>query len=477
MKAAAPRSEPVPSAHQRVRTADVKDAQQYTHSRSFIPLSLLTLSALVLPIFLVHPFLISYPYTDDWILIRPIDSPLDYVTWLFTQHNDHFIPIQKLIQSALIKLSGYDFRILIILNYIVAVIVCSIWFFIFAVVRKFATLGDFIIPAVLLNQGFSTFRWGFAFQFLSTTFFLSGALLFSLLSIQKHESKFSIVAFFSLALCAWTGANGTIMSITFGIVALYVLLPRRHDHKIGFIIAVLAWLISVTSIIYQYRRSGAVVFPSGAELTQVAVYYLRISASWFGLAFLQFPVFKAMLTQVAIALVFVLTVGLILTSRKNEKTDEFYVTLALGGVVIASVILLALIALGRMKTVPYTPGLESHYGYNAAIIPIASWLMISLSMKGQQGRCVGSIALLTLALAIFALNLASANQMGRYMWAQSLEPQTELGQKSVSPKVLLDRHMKSFWYLEDDRMRPFLEEQIKILRAAPNSIWSNESAK
>jgi hypothetical protein len=55
----------------------------------------------------------NVPYYDDWVIMvdalsgaQPVDA-----AWLWQAHNDHRIPIPKLVLLALYHLGGWDFRV------------------------------------------------------------------------------------------------------------------------------------------------------------------------------------------------------------------------------------------------------------------------------------------------------------------------------------------------------------------------------
>src|SRR3989442_1390482 len=54
----------------------------------------------------------NVPYYDEWVMVdvlrgaQPVDA-----AWLWQAHNDHRIPIPKMVLLALYHLSGWDFRV------------------------------------------------------------------------------------------------------------------------------------------------------------------------------------------------------------------------------------------------------------------------------------------------------------------------------------------------------------------------------
>src|SRR5262245_601050 len=78
---------------------------------------LFLLSSFILLLFIFSLISRVSPWADEWFT-APL-TPMTFVEWagwLFQQHNDHIILIQKLLQGGLLRASGYDFRSLILLN-------------------------------------------------------------------------------------------------------------------------------------------------------------------------------------------------------------------------------------------------------------------------------------------------------------------------------------------------------------------------
>jgi hypothetical protein len=69
-------------------------------------------------------YLNRFPIVDDWAYIDPLNitSTKDFISWLFAQHVDHRIPLQKLIHFSLAKATGFDFRILVFFNLTLALL-------------------------------------------------------------------------------------------------------------------------------------------------------------------------------------------------------------------------------------------------------------------------------------------------------------------------------------------------------------------
>ena len=69
----------------------------------------------------MQPLSKSAPYSDDWSFIGAAGlGPEGVLRWSLQPHNEHFIPIMKLVQYAVLRVALFDFRPLIAINAMVA---------------------------------------------------------------------------------------------------------------------------------------------------------------------------------------------------------------------------------------------------------------------------------------------------------------------------------------------------------------------
>ena len=136
-----------------------------------------------------------FPYSDEWNYIQPMTSYSNsaLLRWLIEQHVDHRIPLQKSLHAVTLRLFGFDFRSLIGLNFLVACLVALLLMKIAREYRGVAAFGDLLIPACLLSFGTGFSLWGFEFQFLSSTFFVTLFLFLTLSSeLAAKPSRFNL---------------------------------------------------------------------------------------------------------------------------------------------------------------------------------------------------------------------------------------------------------------------------------------------
>ena len=104
------------------------------------------MTAVILFFVLQYPLVKPFPYSDDWIYIpRLITHVTSAFSWFFALHNDHRIPLQKIMQLGLLKLSGGDFRILIAFNVITVAATSICWIMFSRIIKKGPSWSEWIV--------------------------------------------------------------------------------------------------------------------------------------------------------------------------------------------------------------------------------------------------------------------------------------------------------------------------------------------
>jgi hypothetical protein len=152
----------------------------------------------------------SVPYWDEWVLVPALTGhqPLT-LEYLWAQHNEHRIPVPRLILVGLARLFHVDLRAGLILNVLVQGLVAAALVLAARKLRGRTIYADAFIPLALLNLGHhanfeSSFQVGFV---------LSEALACALLAIiacNRRLSRFATVfpAGACLLLLPYLGAQG-----------------------------------------------------------------------------------------------------------------------------------------------------------------------------------------------------------------------------------------------------------------------------
>lgn len=149
------------------------------------------------------------PYMDEWDMVDGLFSGRRMLPWLWELHNEHRIPLPKLLYAVLFKLSSHDFRAGAYFN------VLALAAFAFAVLRVAKRLGgrlhaaDAFLPFALLNWGqWENLLWGFQVAFVLQV--VASGLVLCL--IVRNDGRLSWTTAFvigiSLICLSLCGANG-----------------------------------------------------------------------------------------------------------------------------------------------------------------------------------------------------------------------------------------------------------------------------
>lgn len=191
------------------------------------------------------------------LLDRPLDQPLR-AYW--DQHNEHRIPLPKLLFVAAVKLAGDDFRAPVYMNAVLLAVTAGVLTTAVARARGRYVFADAAVPLIVMNLGqWENLLWGFQIQFFAST----------------------ILALMMLALVIGNGfASSTRRVAAAGVVTL--LLPLCGANGVALVPAFACYLllVGVANLRLGRRRPGAVALVAGvAGLVLVPVYFLGLRPS------------------------------------------------------------------------------------------------------------------------------------------------------------------------------------------------------
>jgi len=111
------------------------------------------------------------PYFDEYAnLAYLFGAPGKSVSAFWWQHNEHRIPLPRLVYIAAVRLSGFDFRAPVYVN---AMLLCAAAAFLLRAVRRVRgrfSIADAFIPLTVLGLGgWENLVWGFQLQFVIST--------------------------------------------------------------------------------------------------------------------------------------------------------------------------------------------------------------------------------------------------------------------------------------------------------------------
>jgi hypothetical protein len=211
-------------------------------------------------ILLVARYASNVPSWDDWDMVPTLtrNQPITW-NWLWSQHNEHRVPLPRLIFLGLNWLTLIDMRVTMYFDVLVMATLAAAMMVVAARLRGRPSVTDAFFPLVLLNWGqAANLLWGWQLQF------------------------FASVALACVALLAIVRAGATVpvrrAAVTVGICAL--LLPLCGANGLGMVPALAAWPLALALLPEawtggsQTRGSRLLVGLGGGALVVTLLYFI-----------------------------------------------------------------------------------------------------------------------------------------------------------------------------------------------------------
>ncbi len=181
--------------------------------------------------FVVH-YGSNVPSWDDWDIVPTLtaEQPIT-TTWLWSQHNEHRVPLPRLVLLALYKLTVADFRAVMFFNMLLLGSLALTMILVAKEVRGEVSYSDAFFPLLLLHWGqASNFLWAWQFQFIASTILTCIVLLMIVKIGTRYKSKtMAIMIGAVLLLLPLCGANGIALVPALALWLLYFAVLHRHS--------------------------------------------------------------------------------------------------------------------------------------------------------------------------------------------------------------------------------------------------------
>jgi len=412
-----------------------------------------------------------FPYSDDWGFV-PYAIGVEPVSWnwLWSQHVDHRIPLQKLFQVLLLRAGLFDFRALVLANAVLAYLATRLLLRAVRARRGYVVTGDLLFPIVLMNPGFGPFVWGFQLQFMSSVLLTLCVLAFLMGGAANGRGPAWIAAGGCLVALAFCGMNGAVLS---GLIALPMLIylqavkfpSGRVNARLASALLLTA-LAAVVWIFSSWRPSDAAGMAADigfVETARAAVknWFLLISPRGWRL-----PPVAPRLYYLLNGMLYISAMALVvkrLRVDRNVPERTAQGPLILASVMAAALALLLSIAVGRAAY--WSPGLELHYGYLAVILPLASWVILSTELRRMAAAAVGILLLIVYGSAYLENARASVAWTSGDQRGKIAQIYTDIG-SGISIDTFVDRHIRHFFYVDSEECRRWLKEGVLTLKGA-----------
>jgi hypothetical protein len=211
-------------------------------------------------VLLVAQYASNVPSWDDWDMVPTLtrNQPITW-NWLWSQHNEHRVPLPRLIFLGLNWLTVTDMRVTMYFDVLVMAALAAAMMVVAARLRGRPSVTDAFFPLVLLNWGqAANLLWGWQLEF------------------------FASVALACVALLSIVRAGATVpvrrAAITVGICAL--LLPLCGANGLGMVPALAAWPLALALMPEawtggsQTRGSRLLVAFGGGALVLTLLYFI-----------------------------------------------------------------------------------------------------------------------------------------------------------------------------------------------------------
>jgi len=354
-----------------------------------------------------------YPYADDWAYLSPLSmhSMSEYFNWLMVQHVDHRIPIQKALHSFLGEKVGFDFRVLVFLNVLFALLTSIVLTASAHMYRGSRHFGDIIIPLIVMSPVMGYSLWAFQFQFLSSIFFVSTSFYFFCRYIKSGNVAFHSLALTQLFLCALCGMNGVIFSsVLIILVASFSLVKHRYTLKLNVLSLLLICLVFLENVFIWLLWTPSAASSGITNISSLLECFFKLLP-----ASMVVYTFSNAIWNIGFVLV-----GLLLAAyglyRAVRNEGLSYILLIAAAIITATLALVASAAIARSKAAgDWDNTLIMHYGFLTVLLPIFSWIIISKYCQKKITVVFGVVAVIVFTSAYFD------NYKWRYEFANSTQ--------------------------------------------------------
>jgi len=406
------------------------------------------------------PYFRPYPYADDWIFTAPIQftSLKDWISWLFEQHVDHRIPIQKLFSYTVLRVFSFDFRYLVGCNYLLALLMTNGLLYVARTYRGYQSIGDALIPFICLEYAAGFTQWAFQFQFLFSMVATSGFIYFCFKYFEAKNIIYLVFGCFAILASALCGMNGLI-------AATWCTL------------SFLGWIVLTSSMSWNWSRTGivALLFICLGVEAWIWLSWRPTDATGFEFNALEFFKFMVGLLPSSMlvyafdeawwkaALIFVLLcLAIALFARDTLRKFNFGQFVLMCGVG-ASLLIIASVSLGRAKAQGgWASIIVMHYGYLSILIPIMSWIVVSKGLPRVWSAMLG-----VLLFAVFAKTFF-VNLDWRKAWVERAQQHQNEVMKALHEsndiEPVVERYTLDFTWSIEPPFKAAVIDGIKILR-------------
>ena len=400
------------------------------------------------------------PWADEWYMNQlTSQTRVEQITWLFTQHNDHLMPIQKAIQRTLLLLAGYDFRVLLPVN-ITVMVLCA--FLLLHILRLFRGRSSFLDLAVVFSLccvAPNTVIWSSTFAFPATNLAIC-AFTYAWIRQVKLGRQAALQYFTFVALISDPFISGGGLVATTALVVALEYVYRTQSHvpmpfPRPYYFA--AWVIVLTGWV-MYRPSGA----TGFDLANFPAFFVGLGGG--SVFFLNWP-YETVKDVIATAAILLTLLIVLFKLRPCNEHKAVMIPIAVMFVAVFAVYLS--VSVGRSAYTAWYSWLKVHYGIvTAPLLPLA--IVILSEYRGTRAL----IAFLFLCLAVSYFS--SIKQQASYL--RSVRPTNlaalhRLAHTDELEKAIAENWLDYWWRDSDTQLTADLANRVRFIRESGAELY------
>ena len=368
-----------------------------------------------------------FPYSDDWSFVPRIVSGDLSIGWIFLPHNEHSIPLVKLIHFVTLRATDFYYPAITVIN--VALITAATLLVLNAVTRWRGTpdTRDVLIPVLMMSPSLPIARWSFSTHFclivLGCALVVTSRFIDQPDRVRTRDLVLLIAGFLTLSTAGLQGLTYA------GVFAIVLLVKRFRWALLAGITASIA--AGIAPLVIQGSDGGIHESASATEVIPAFVHLLTNALN---------PIFVGLPWLAGVVLLVTASYVTRVASHNRDRT-------AYATVVGATTILALTIAIARSGT-GWSSGIT--LGYALLMLPggvalAASWLM----SNARVARLGVRVALVVGVVSVVAGTVASIEN-GTDNRRETRTVQTEIDAGVSSEQIVRD-HIDFFYFDNSER--------------------------